>query len=240
MNQLNPNSSFETLVDGYGWYAVTRLDGNPELAAVAAEARNMNNDLDQAHLAYRTVARATMSSASARDQQKYKLDAALRNARTAVLSWVHNRRASKYYRAIFPNGLTGALCCNVEEELQIARNVLTKMSEYEVPALAPAIEVLRTAITAVEAALVDYEAALRSREEAWSVVQAAKVTFCQRYYGLYCQVAQILGDAALASTYFRHDRKPTPAPVPVQSDGPEDGPAQSEPSLEELEPALTS
>jgi len=240
MNQLNPRSSFETLVDGYGWYAVTRLDGDPELAAVAADARNINNDLEQTYLAYRAVARATMSSASARDQQKYKLDAALRNARTVVLGWVHNRRASKYYRTIFPNGLTGALCRSAEEELQIARNVLTKMSEYEVPALAPAIEVLQTAITAVEAALVDYDAAVRAREEAWSVVQAAKVTFCQRYYGLYCQVAQILGDPAIASTYFRHDRKSAPAPVPVQSDGPEDGPALSEPSLEESGPALAA
>lgn len=49
MNQLNPSSSVETLVDKYGWYAVTRLDGNPDLAGVAADARTMNNDLDQAY-----------------------------------------------------------------------------------------------------------------------------------------------------------------------------------------------
>ncbi len=209
MNQLNPTSSIETLVDAYGWYAVTRLDGNPDLAPVAAEARRVNNDLDQAHLTFRSVARTTMSSASARDAQKYQLDAALRNARTAVLGWVHNRRSSKYYRAIFPNGLTGAIATNAEKELQIARDILTKMGEYQVPMLTPAMEVLQTAIAAVEAALVNYEAALRARKEAWSVVQAAKVTFCHRYYGLYCQVVQIVGDPALASTYFRHDRKPS-------------------------------
>jgi len=237
MNQLNPTSSFETLVDGYGWYAVTRLDGNPDLAAIAAEARSVNNDLEQAHLTFRSVKRATLSSASARDEQKYKLDAALRNARTAVLSWVYNRRASKYYQAIFPNGLSGALCCNAEEELQIARNILTKMNEYDVPVLAQAKDVLQTAIESVEAALANYEAAVRRQKEAWSVVQAAKVTYCQRYYGLYCQVVQVVGDPALASTYFRHDRKPSPVPVP--SDGPEDDPYTSEDELllEELEAA---
>ncbi len=221
MNQLSPTSSVETLVDGYGWYAVTRLDGNPDLAAVAAEARRMNSDLDQSHANFRSVARANMSSASARDTRKYQLDAALRNARTAVLIWVHNRRSSKYYRAIFPSGLAAAIGVNAEEELQIARNILTKMTEYAVPELGPATEVLRAAIEALEAALGDYAVSLRARKEAWSVIQAAKVTFCRRYYGLYCQVVQIVGDPALAMTYFRHERRPASAlPEVPESSGP--------------------
>jgi hypothetical protein len=215
MNQLSPTSSVETLVDGYGWYAVTRLDGNPALAAVAAEARSMNSDLDQSHVNFRSVARATMSSASARDTRKYQLDAALRNARTAVLSWVHNRQSSRYYRAIFPGGLSGAICVTAEEELQTARNILTKMTEYAVPELGPATEALRAAIEALEAALADHAVSLRARKDAWSVIQAAKVTFCRRYYGLYCQVVQIVGDPALAMTYFRHERRSASAPPEV-------------------------
>ncbi len=215
MNQLSPTSSVETLVDGYGWYAVTRLDGNPDLAAVAAEARSMNSDLDQSHDNFRSVARANMSSASARDTRKYQLDAALRNARTAVLGWVHNRRSSRYYRAIFPRGLSGAISTSVHEELQSARSILTKMTEYAVPELGPATEVLRAAIEALDAALVDYAVSLRARRDAWSVIQAAKVTFCRRYYGLFCQVVQIVGDPALAMTYFRHERRPAPAPQEV-------------------------
>ncbi len=92
MNQLSPVWSVETLVDVYGWYAVTRLDGNPNLAAVAADARSMNSDLEQSQVDFRSVARANLSSASTRDAQKYQLDAALRNVRTAVLGWVYNRR----------------------------------------------------------------------------------------------------------------------------------------------------
>lgn len=211
MNQLSPSSSFETLVDVYGWYAVTRLDGNPDLATVAADARSMNSDLEASYDNFRSVARANMSSVSARDTQKYQLDAALRGARTAVLGWVHNRRSSKYYRAIFPGGLSGAIRCGAAEELQIARNVLTKMTELQVPVLAPAMETLRAAIEALEAALANCAVSLRALKDAWSVVQAAKVTFCRRYYGLYCQVVQILGDPALAMTYFRRERRPASA-----------------------------
>jgi len=175
----------------------------------------MNSDLDQSHDNFRSVSRANMSSASARDTRKYQLDAALRNARTAVLIWVHNRRSSRYYRAIFPRGLAGAISTSADEELQAARSILTKMTEYAVPELGPATEVLRAAIEALDAALVDYAVSLRARKDAWSVVQAAKVTFCRRYYGLFCQVVQIVGDPALAMTYFRHERRPASLPPEV-------------------------
>jgi len=102
MNQLSPSSSAETLVDGYGWYTVTRLEGNPALAAVAAEARSMNSDLDESQANFRSVARATMSSASTRDARKYQIDAALRNARTAVLIWVHNCRRIGTLNRVLP------------------------------------------------------------------------------------------------------------------------------------------
>jgi hypothetical protein len=215
LNQLSPTSSVETLVDAYGWYAVTRLDGNPALAAAATEARSMIGDLDQSHVNFRSVARANMSSASARDTRKYQLDSALRSVRAAVLIWVHNRRSSKYYRAIFPCGLAGAICVNADEELQIARDILTKMTQYAVPELGPATDTLRGAIEALEAALADYAVSLRARKDAWSLVQAAKVTFCRRYYGLFCQVVQIVGDPALAMTYFRHEPRPAPAPTEI-------------------------
>ncbi len=226
MNQLSPVWSVETLVDVYGWYAVTRLDGNPDLEAVAADARGMNSDLEQAQADFRSVARANLSAASTRDAQKYQLDAALRNARTAVLGWVYNRRSSRYYRAIFPGGLSGAISTNADEELQIARNILTKLGEYEVPALGPAMEVLRAVIEALEAALAHYASSLRAKKEAWSIVQAAKVTFCRRYYGLYCQVVQIVGDPALAMTYFRRVRKSSAS--------------QDSSALSEFPPAVTS
>jgi len=216
MNQLNPTSSFETLVDQYGWYAVTRLDGNPDLAAVAADARSNNSDLEQAQVGFRSAARAAMSSASARDEQKYQLDAALRSVRTAVLNWVRNRRSSQYYRTIFPGGLRGVLRTNSEEGLQAARDVLTRMAGCQVPALEPAMEELGAAIDALQVAVWDHSSALRARNEAWSIVQATKVTFCQRYYGLYCQTVQIVGDPALARSYFRYERR---VPEPAQDPG---------------------
>jgi hypothetical protein len=211
MNQLNPNASVETLVDGYGWYAVTRLDGNPDLAEVAAEARSISNDLDQAQNNYRPAARAMMSAASVRDAKKYQLDVALRFTHTAFLAWVHNRRSSTYYRATFSNGLAGAICSNVDKEIQIADDIVVTLTSYQVPELASVIQGLQSAIAALKTAVGDYEAALRARKEAWSVVQAAKVTFCRRYYGLYCQIFQIVGDPALAQTYFRRPERSEPA-----------------------------
>jgi len=100
------------------------------------------------------------------------------------------------------------------------------------------MEVLRAAIDALQAAVVDHSSSLRARKEAWSVVQAAKVTFCQRYYGLFCQVVQVVGDPALARSYFRHERKPSGQ---AQADDPVDvvGPSELSPEVTDtgVEPA---
>lgn len=147
-----------------------------------------------------------------------------------TIGWVHNRRSSTFYKVIYPGGFARTIRSNAGEELEIARDIVIKLTGYQAPELAPAIEMLQSAADALEPALAAHAGALRAEKDAWASVQAAKCNFCKRYYGLYCQLVQILGDPGLASTYFPRARRaarpeevPESAPQSILSPAPEAG-----------------
>jgi len=217
MQSLNPKVSALTILNRYSAYLLAQLRANPLLQSVTEAAQRNSDALSSALQAFWTAEKEKMAAASARATAEYRLDAAIRTVRTAVLVVALNDARSQVYQAVFPDGMARVIRSNPQDKLSLARRILQSLAEFVAPALPTETANLQAAVIAFESAVAACDAAQKAEDAAAGALQTSKVSYCNRYGEIFHQLVVTLGERRQAEMYFRQVRgsaPPAPSPTP--------------------------
>ncbi len=170
-----------TLLREYGLYHQTRLDGDKNLAGMAASWRKAQERLKAKVDAHDAAAASAMTAMAVRDGEDAALDSSLRAFYGALLAKTGNDRKSPLFDIYFPQGITAIANAPMEMELQKVSILLTKLAQEEDEALKSHMGPITAAMNNLAAAIDHHKAAHDAELQAYGLVEQEKVNWLDAY-----------------------------------------------------------
>ena len=210
MEMVKGSVGWQTMVDEFGVFHLSRLEAEPKTKDLADAFRQRQEALETKGNAFNQAHKTISAFEAQMVKADYDMDNTVRDLYFSKLAACGNNKKDPAILKWFPDGLTELIRCGFEEEAGKVAALIDILSETpDDPVVARVLPNLKAMLETYQKSIAGLKAAITAASNAWELVEAEKINWLVAYSKSYGDVLSALnGDKRSADTFFKKVSKP--------------------------------